>query len=502
MQERFCPRCDVDLDLPRCPADGVVTLRLVPAEHCVRLGAGDKVGGFTLLRQLGAGGHGAVWAARPASGIGEVAVKVLHPDGADRDALRRFFREAEIGARLRHPSTVRVFEAGQHAGGAVWLAMELLHGHTLEAELGRLADVGGVLGPDRAVALFGGVLAALAEAHALGVIHRDVKTRNLMLVGEGGEERLKLLDFGVARLVDLTMTDAGKVIGTAATMSPEQCRGEEVDARSDLYAVGVVLFRSLAGRWPFGGADPLTTMYGHVNAPAPDLQVAALQPISPELAAVVMRSLAKDPAARFAGAEAMRSALESANLASGQSPSTVKNLRAPRPETPRFGARRRRAWAWATVGAAVATAAVATFGPSEPDAASGGGVQSLAEPHATTARRAAPSVPAVPTPAVAAPVAAAVAAPVAAAVAAPVAAPVAAAARAPEPRHAPPSKRRRLARNLQSREANERAGGAAAEPLPSAALRAASPTPTAPKLPSEATKATATEVIEMELPDD
>ena len=256
---------------------------------------------YEIQEPLGRGGMGTVhrgWdrvLARP------VAVKVLpFALSADEAAASRLRREARAAARLNHPGIVSVFDAGV-ADGAPYLVMEHVEGHTLAEELSR-----GPITSDHAASIAASIAAALSVAHAAGVVHRDVKPSNVLLTPSG---EVKVTDFGIARAVDDdTLTRPSGIVGSAPYLSPEQLRGEVGDARSDIYALGVVLFQMLTGRLPFEADTAMAMAFKHLEEqPRPP---AELEPGIPEaLDAVVLRALAKDPADRFDSADELVAAL-------------------------------------------------------------------------------------------------------------------------------------------------------------------------------------------------
>jgi serine/threonine protein kinase len=263
-------------------------------------------GRYELDRRLGAGGMAEVYLARDNRLDRSVALKLLGPAfAADPDLVERFRREAQAAAGLNHPNVVAIYDWGQD-GPTYYLVMEYIAGHDLK----QLIRQDGPLPEPRALAIAADVAAALEAAHARGIIHRDVKPHNVMLDDRG---RVKVADFGIAQAggtTTLTRTGAG-VLGSAHYMSPEQARGERVDARSDLYSLGVLLFELLAGRPPYQGDAPLIVAMQHVNAPIPSIREARPD-ASPATEAVIAHALAKDPADRFPDASAMRAALAAA----------------------------------------------------------------------------------------------------------------------------------------------------------------------------------------------
>jgi tRNA A-37 threonylcarbamoyl transferase component Bud32/tetratricopeptide (TPR) repeat protein len=275
--------------------------------------AGGLVGGrYRLIEIIGAGGMGTVWKAHREDVGTDVAVKILKPELADSaEAVTRFEREAHAAARLAHPGCVAVLDYGQDAG-SFFLALELVEGEHLGDHLAR-----GPMSSAEVIAVADGILAALDHAHAAGVVHRDIKPHNVMLLPDGS---IKLLDFGVARLVDVEVdpavrhaTAAGIVVGTPQYLSPEQALGEPGDARSDLYAVGILLWEMLVGRPPFSGATQREILAAQIcHDPMPPSVAAPGAGISATLDAVTLRALSKSPGERYASAAELRRALAEA----------------------------------------------------------------------------------------------------------------------------------------------------------------------------------------------
>ena len=276
------------------------------------------VGHLQLGRKLGEGGMGVVYQAHHRRLGTRVAMKLLRPEVAGRAAYsRRFLVEARALSRLRHPGIVQCFDFGIGEGDVPYIVMEYLEGETLEERLRGDARI------DLAIALeIGGQVArALAAAHRAGVIHRDVKPSNIFLLGERDSVRVKVMDFGLAKLLepetsstpDLS-TATGGLLGTPAYMSPEQCRGDgRIDARSDVYSLGCVLYAMLCGRPPFAGRGMGDYVTAHLTCPPPPPR--ALEPsITPGLEHVIMTALAKDPDERQSSMEELTRAL--AELAS------------------------------------------------------------------------------------------------------------------------------------------------------------------------------------------
>lgn len=314
---RFCPNCGAHTAEDYCAADGVATFELKTGDpEAAKLDPGALVAGkYRILRQLGRGGFGAVYEVEHTGGLGRMALKLLSLEQQDEDDIRRFYREAQVTAQLRHANTVRVFDVGQVHGGALFLAMELLRGKSLEEELKERGKVDRVMGQTEAIDMACDVLRSLSEAHSSGLVHRDLKPANLMRTEVDGELMTKVLDFGIAHVQDSSLTGTGRALGTPMYMSPEQCTGGPIDARSDLYSLGVILYRCVTGKVPFGDPNPLTIMFAHISQPPPDLYASARTPVNDAFAVALNRALAKAPDERFATAREMRAALETAKSA-------------------------------------------------------------------------------------------------------------------------------------------------------------------------------------------
>jgi beta-lactam-binding protein with PASTA domain/tRNA A-37 threonylcarbamoyl transferase component Bud32 len=264
---------------------------------------------YELGALVGHGGMAEVYRAADTRLGRDVAVKVLRPDLArDPAFLSRFRREAQSAASLNHPMVVAVYDTGQDNGVTPplpYIVMEYVSGRTLREVL----QSEGRITPQRATEIVADVCTALEYSHRAGIIHRDIKPGNVMLTPEGA---VKVMDFGIARAIAAstsTVTATAAVMGTAQYLSPEQARGETVDARSDLYSAGVLFYELLTGRPPFTGDSPVAIAYQHVREdPAPP---STLEPdLPPDLDAVVMKSLAKNPDNRYQSAHEMREDLE------------------------------------------------------------------------------------------------------------------------------------------------------------------------------------------------
>ncbi len=313
-----CPKCRKALHEPGnfCPACGEDLRGLTPTADTLSGPWVDRVvdGRYRLLEKLGEGGMGAVYKVEHVRMGKVLALKVLRPDLAiDKRMKARFQQEARVVSRLGHPNTISVFDYGELDDGSLFLAMEFLAGR----DLAWLLRAHGPFSEERATRVGLQVLSSLGEAHELGIVHRDIKPANVMLLRRrDGGETVKVLDFGIAKLVDgegrkhITGTD---FVGTPQYMSPEQGKGEPLDARSDLYSVAAMLFELVTGKGLFDAPTAMGIVSKHMTEPPPRIaQVAPDRMVSPGFEAVLRRALAKDPADRFPSAEAMRVALERA----------------------------------------------------------------------------------------------------------------------------------------------------------------------------------------------
>jgi serine/threonine protein kinase len=298
--------------------------------------SGGRLGPYELLSSLGAGGMGEVYRARDTRLGRDVAVKVVAADGASNpDRLHRFEQEARAVAALDHPHILSIHDVGTENGTA-YVVFELLEGETLRQRLER-----GPLPTRKAVELVVQTCRGLAAAHARGIIHRDLKPENLFLTKDG---RLKILDFGLAKLKDTperedelkktrthTATEQGMLLGTVGYMSPEQARGQPADARSDLFALGAIVYEMLSGRRAFEGATPADLLSAILTREPPEI-VAPNGAVPAALERVVRRCLEKDPEERFQSARDIAFALEALSSAPQSGTEVV-----PAPSRPRRG---------------------------------------------------------------------------------------------------------------------------------------------------------------------
>lgn len=263
---------------------------------------GEQVGKYVVEAELGRGGMGVVYRARHATLERTVALKVLSPKLApDSSARGRFIREAQAIARLNHPGIVQIFDI-EEQGELLYLIMEFVDGESLDGLLKRAS-----VSFQRAARIAADLAAALHFAHEKGVVHRDVKPANILLTPH---RVVKLADFGLAHLLDREMglTKTGMVVGSPHYMSPEQCQGNPVDRRADIYALGIVLFRMLTGSVPFSAINSLAVLLSQVQEPTPD-PLTKNPSIPLPLRDVILRAMQKDPEARYPTMREMQRAL-------------------------------------------------------------------------------------------------------------------------------------------------------------------------------------------------
>jgi beta-lactam-binding protein with PASTA domain/tRNA A-37 threonylcarbamoyl transferase component Bud32 len=253
---------------------------------------------YRAIEKIGSGGMADVYKAMDEVLGRTVAVKVMHAHfAADPAFVQRFRQEAQAAANLSHPNIVNIYDWGQQ-NTTYYIVMEYVRG----TDLRTLVEQRGRMDPLKAADYAAQVCAGLSVAHGYGIIHRDIKSHNLVLTPDG---TVKIMDFGIARAVNTTMTQTGSVLGTAQYVSPEQAQGRTLTPGTDLYSLGVVLFELVTGRLPFDGDTPVTVALKHVNEAAPSAR--SLNPdVPPALDAVITRAMEKDPTRRYTSAEEMR----------------------------------------------------------------------------------------------------------------------------------------------------------------------------------------------------
>ncbi|UJR79450.1 serine/threonine-protein kinase [Sandaracinus amylolyticus] len=268
---------------------------------------------YRIEQMIGRGGMGVVYRVEHVR-IGKLmAMKLLHGElSREKDVMRRFRREAEAASKLDHPSTVQVFDFG-HADGLTYLVMELLGGK----DLGAIVELEGPLPFARVARIAAQIAGSVAQAHARGIVHRDLKPENVRVLQEAGEgDFVKVMDFGLAKLRDhdeaagASITRAGLIVGTPYYMAPEQIRGDGAEPRSDVYALGALMYKCLTGVPPFHAPTPVGVLTKHLTEPvvAPSTR-SPRRDLPPDADAIVMRALAKEPGDRQASMEALRDEL-------------------------------------------------------------------------------------------------------------------------------------------------------------------------------------------------
>ena len=297
-EHKFCPACGFPIGKVAVDSDDPLLGRTLP-------------GGYVILELVGIGGMGRVYRAEQTNLGRTVAVKIIHPHlVGEENAAARFITEARAASRLNHPNSVAVIDFGRQ-DGQLYLVMEFLRGR----DLARIAYEEGPLPFRRIVGVLRQVLAALSEAHHLDIIHRDLKPENIILEPmRTGGDFVKVVDFGLAKVREAeekpSITSPGIVCGTPEYMSPEQGRGDPIDARSDLYAVGVIFFQMLTGRLPFEADSPTQVVLMHISTPAPDPRKIAPERQIPEaLVNVLLMAMAKEQNHRFSDADEFAEAL-------------------------------------------------------------------------------------------------------------------------------------------------------------------------------------------------
>lgn len=312
-QKKICVACSKEYvgEMTVCPADGT-TLTPLKETDLVGTVLGDR---YEILELIGDGAMGQVYKAKHRLLKRIVAVKMMHPNlVSGAAALKRFQKEAELASALNHPNILTVYDFGVTDGGVPYLVMAFLEGTSLAEQI-----AGGTnLELKRSVHIFKQVSLGLAHAHENGVVHRDLKPSNIMLVQlDNDPDFVKIVDFGIAKLLTPTegetdnLTRTGEVFGSPPYMSPEQCRALKVDARSDIYALGCVMYRTVSGKQPITGHDLIEYLYKHVNeTPAAFNIVCPELNIPADLEAIIFKAMAKQPDDRYQSMGELREALD------------------------------------------------------------------------------------------------------------------------------------------------------------------------------------------------
>ena len=316
---RVCPTCGerFPTDFLVCPRDATTLRAAADASSDPWIGR-VLADTYQIIEQLGEGGMGRIFSARHLRlRDRRVAVKVLGEEFVrEPEIVARFEQEVESASRVVHPHVIEVYDAGHTAEGVHFLVTEMLEGEDLGALIERTKKP---LAVDLAVMLARQACLALGAAHACGIVHRDVKPENVFVIQVDGHPFVKVLDFGISKVIQrggTKLTRTGAVLGTPAYMSPEQARGGDVDLRTDVYGVGATLYTALAGRAPFEGDDPAMALSKLVSEEPPRLRSIASS-VPGELEVIVQRAMAKDPRDRYSSAAELEEALAAFATASG-----------------------------------------------------------------------------------------------------------------------------------------------------------------------------------------
>jgi serine/threonine-protein kinase len=340
---RFCHKCATPLQIDKgSPVDQTLTLEFSPAG----LARGTLFAGrYEVIEELGRGGMGRVYKVYDQK-IGEViALKVIHPEiSVNEKAIDRFRNELRFARKIGHRHVGRLFDLGEE-DHKFYITMEYVEGENLKSFIRR----SGQLAPRKAISLGKQVCEGLSEAHRLGIIHRDLKPQNIMIDREGNA---RIMDFGIARFTEAEgLTGSGVMVGTPEYMSPEQVETIEVDKRTDIYALGVILYEMVTGRVPFAGETPLAVLIKHKQEPPQNPQESNPL-VSEAVTRIILKCLAKDKAARYSSAEELYEDLISAETELPQAEKGVITR-------PFRGAKRlAKPWVWAGVGIAMVMAFV------------------------------------------------------------------------------------------------------------------------------------------------
>jgi serine/threonine-protein kinase len=287
-----------------------------------RLSKGSTIGNYRIEEQIGRGGMGVVYAATHLGLDRRVALKLIAEDLSEDEGFReRFRREPQIAASIDHENVIPVMDAGE-SQGQLYVTMRLVEGD----DLGTILKREGPLDPDRAAGIVSQVAAALDAAHDRGLVHRDVKPANVLIEERGGREHAYLTDFGITKAGggSIALTRTGDWVGTADYVAPEQIEGKEIDPRTDIYALGAVLYHALAGEAPYARDSEVAKIYAHLSKPIPPLGEKR-KDVPPELEATIRRAMAKKPKDRYDSAgELGREAVAAANGDGGLSKATMK----------------------------------------------------------------------------------------------------------------------------------------------------------------------------------
>ncbi len=308
---KICPTCqgEFENDLGFCPIDGMKLRKKIKEEPDPLIGT-TLDGRWKIVKKIGVGGMGNVYEGSQTSVNRRVAIKTLRPQLTSSDEFTdRFFREAKIATKISHPHCVTVLDFGQSEAGTLYLAMEYLDGQPLTDRI-----IENEISFEEIYKIGIQIASALTAAHENKIVHRDLKPDNIYVLNmPNGQTFVKVLDFGIAKALDskTQVTKAGMIFGTPEYMSPEQCRSDDVDGRSDLYGLGCILYELLGGRPPFDAKTPMAILLSHVNDEVAPIASVASAKIPTALSDIVMKLLEKNPDDRYESATVLQATLES-----------------------------------------------------------------------------------------------------------------------------------------------------------------------------------------------
>jgi serine/threonine-protein kinase len=335
---KSCPQCRgrYPADFRVCPRDAT-PLEDAPEGEDPLLGT-VLAGSYEITRVIGEGGMGRVYEARHQRLHNKrYAVKMLHDElSRQPDVVTRFQREAEAASALEHPNVVAVHDVNRTNAGRPYIVAELLQGE----QLGDYLDRVGKISAEQAAQLIRPVCRALGVAHSRGIVHRDVKPENVFLAGDPENVTAKVLDFGISKVGETsgTLTKTGMVMGTPGYIAPEQARGDRVDFRADIYALGAILYRAVTGRKPFEDLDPMAAVTAVLVEEPP--RPSSIEPsVPPAFELVIQRAMAKNPADRFASMEDLEVALEAFDTGEAAVEPSVESAEGEQPSAPIGNAR-------------------------------------------------------------------------------------------------------------------------------------------------------------------
>ena len=304
---KLCLICDrrFSRDQVNCPEDGSQLVFI-----STNTSQSEKIAGYQIQGEVGAGNSGKVYKAVDDKNNQIVAIKILHQSLVDNlEMVNRFKKEAELSSRLTSPNTVAVKHFGILNDGRPYMVMDYIEGICA----GTLIEQSGAMTLERALPIFIQVAAGLAHAHELGIMHRDIKPQNIMLIEQDSQrDFVKIIDFGIAKHVQsdpsLALTITGEAVGTPCYMSPEQCLAREVDHRTDIYSLGCVMYEMLTARLVFAATNPVALMTKHVQEVPPAMGLIP-SPAAAEIERIVLKSLAKKPEERYSDAYELKADL-------------------------------------------------------------------------------------------------------------------------------------------------------------------------------------------------